>query len=324
MEKALVSVIIPFFNSIDSIEETVQSVLNQTYQNIEVILVDDGSTDNSDKLFSKFEKAGIHCFRTKNLGSSNARNIGFANSKGEYIQYLDSDDILHPKKIELQLNSLEQTNSDMSYSLWENFSNDISKTVPFKFRNIPYWKPSNGHELMISFGMENWFIPPISWLTKRAFIEKAGKWNVKISNNDDGEFFARVLSQSPKVICIEKVLGFYRNIPNSNSLSKLNSKTKIESALKSYSLIENHLNQFSNQKLLSYPKRLYYKQFEMIRFSFPAEANKAASGFDKINAPCFLSKKKKYWLFIKIFGLWRGTIYFSKSKRIYKKIRGII
>lgn len=104
----LVSVIIPVYNSKNTIEKTLDSVINQTYQKIEVILIDDGSTDGSTEIMRKYiEKHKTVIFKIiskKNGGVSSARNRGIDESTGDYISFLDSDDIWLPKKIEHQVN----------------------------------------------------------------------------------------------------------------------------------------------------------------------------------------------------------------------------
>lgn len=103
----LVSVIIPVYNSINTIEKTIDSVINQTYKKIEVILIDDGSTDGSIEIMRKYiEKHKTVIFKIitkKNGGVSSARNRGIDESTGDYISFLDSDDIWLPRKIEHQV-----------------------------------------------------------------------------------------------------------------------------------------------------------------------------------------------------------------------------
>lgn len=316
MENPLVSIIIPVLNAERYICETVQSVLEQVYGPIEIIIVDNGSTDGTTDFFEMFEKQGIICIQSHNGGASHARNVGFKASKGIYIQYLDADDLLHPEKIALQVEMMQETNAQVSFCLWTNFEVRPNENMLFKYKNVFYTKPKTGLELIQSFGMENWFIPVFSWLTKRELIEKAGLWNDTLTNNDDGEFFCRVLTQVQLLVCIDKVLGYYRSVPGTESLSKLNSSAKIESALRSYSLILEHLESFGSKKSLSYPKRLYYQQFKFSKDKFPLQAKIAAKAFDQIKAPSFLSKRKKYWKLVEYLGLYRGTIFYDFAAKL--------
>ncbi|WP_158838007.1 glycosyltransferase family 2 protein [Polaribacter sp. L3A8] len=322
MKTPLVSIIIPTYNSIAFLQQTVESTLNQSYTNIEVIVIDDGSTDNTQTLFDDFKRKGVQCYKVKNKGASNARNIGLSKAKGNYIQFLDSDDILHKDKIELQLKKMLQVNADLSFTYWANFSKDISKHDDFRFIDINYSKICTGKDVMVSYGIDNWFVIPVAWLVHKSLIEKAGAWNVNITNNDDGEYFSRILYHSKKVICIDKILGYYRVLPT-DSLSSLNSLNKFESAFKSYGLITELLKKDKNTDLLSYSKRMYYHLYIWAEKEYPSLSKKAAKEFDKLKANSFLSKKKKYWICIEWFGLFYGTIIYKNSVKILVKIRKV-
>lgn len=105
----LVSVIIPTYNSSQYIEKTVKSVLAQTYSNLEIILIDDCSSDNTQETIKKIASLDNRVrfvFQGKNSGAAIARNTGIAKAKGRYIAFLDSDDIWEPNKIQIQMNAL--------------------------------------------------------------------------------------------------------------------------------------------------------------------------------------------------------------------------
>jgi len=104
----MVSVVIPCYNSERFISETIQSVLNQTYKALEVIIVDDGSTDGSPSIITKFQDSRIKYIKQVNQGVSNARNNGLKNSNGKYIVFLDSDDILTPNFIANRVEALQK------------------------------------------------------------------------------------------------------------------------------------------------------------------------------------------------------------------------
>jgi len=114
----LVSVIIPFYNRITQLELAINSVLNQTYKNIEIILVDDGSTENILKIQNLVNKnRNLFMFRNvQNMGASYSRNKGIDLAKGDYIAFLDSDDEWLSFKIESQLNFMLKNNLEFSYT----------------------------------------------------------------------------------------------------------------------------------------------------------------------------------------------------------------
>lgn len=320
MNIPLVSIIIPTYNAALLLEETVSSALQQTYKNIEIIIVDDGSTDTTIQLFKEFQEQGVACYSIKNGGASNARNIGLKKSKGEYIQFLDADDILHKNKIEFQLKKMLQDKADVSFTTWASFLKDVTKHSEFKFKNIDYSKTRTGKEVMVSFGMDNWYMPPVAWLTHKSLIAKAGDWDIEITNNDDGEYFSRILYNTKKVVCVEQILCFYRVTPKI-SLSSLNSIDKFQSAMLSYDLITQLLKKDIDTELLSYSKRMYYNMYIWAQKDYPILSRRSAKEFDKLKADCFLTRKKKYWVFIKYFGLYRGTLIYSHLVSILVKKR---
>jgi glycosyltransferase involved in cell wall biosynthesis len=118
-----ISVIIPCYNQGKYIDEAVDSVLNQTYQNFEIIIVDDGSTDNYTKgLLENFKKPKTKVYRTENKGASSARNYGFRKAKGEYIQFLDADDFLDRNKFEEQMQVFKEKGKiDICYTNYKYF-----------------------------------------------------------------------------------------------------------------------------------------------------------------------------------------------------------
>ncbi|MGG8363830.1 glycosyltransferase family 2 protein, partial [Bacillus cereus] len=114
-QKQLVSVVIPLYNTEKYIEETMQSILDQTYKNIEIVIVDDGSKDQSPSIVKNLAEkypGQVKYVHQKNQGVSVARNTGIENASGEYIAFLDSDDLWHPTKIEKQVESMHKNEMD--------------------------------------------------------------------------------------------------------------------------------------------------------------------------------------------------------------------
>ena len=127
----LVSIITPSFNSEKFIEQTIQSVLYQTYVNWELILVDDFSTDDTFAIAQKFAKNDlrIKCFQlSKNSGAGIARNFGLSKSTGQYIAFLDADDLWKPEKLEKQVAFMHTHNLPFTFSFYETISENGTKT----------------------------------------------------------------------------------------------------------------------------------------------------------------------------------------------------
>lgn len=116
MKEALISVIVPVYNVEKYLDECVESIVNQTYKNLEIILVDDGSTDNSGKICDELAKKDnrIHVIHKENGGLSDARNVGIDVSTGDYIQFIDSDDYIEHDMIEFLVSNIIKYNADIS------------------------------------------------------------------------------------------------------------------------------------------------------------------------------------------------------------------
>lgn len=137
VNEPLVSVVIPTFNKSSSIEMTVKSVLRQSYPNIEIVLVDNGSTDSTRDVLSKIIGTTDNLnviFMSENLGPSNARNAGIKHSRGRYIFLLDGDDLFHPEKIATQVDFM-QLNPEVGLSVTSYL---ISKSSGLSLRHVKF------------------------------------------------------------------------------------------------------------------------------------------------------------------------------------------
>src|SRR5690554_3978886 len=138
-EQFLISIIIPTYNRAHLIGETLDSVLAQTYQNWECIVVDDGSTDNTDEVMAAYMAKDArfqyhHRPKDRLPGGNAARNYGFEVSKGEYIQWFDSDDLMLPEKLEMKVSSLLDKNVDFVVCYGAEIS--IENKTPIKKWNL--------------------------------------------------------------------------------------------------------------------------------------------------------------------------------------------
>lgn len=128
-----ISVIIPTYNRESLITRSIKSVLNQTYTNIEVIVVDDCSTDNTEKVIKKIRDKRLKYIKLEeNRGACHARNVGIENATGDYIAFQDSDDVFHKNKLEKQLNNLIKNNSDFDFCKLNIFVHNIKWHLPDK------------------------------------------------------------------------------------------------------------------------------------------------------------------------------------------------
>lgn len=310
MNQDLVSIIIPTYNSKEYLVSSVESALSQSHKNIEVIVVDDGSTDETRQLFPGFEKLGVKCFSHENRGACAARNLGLKMATGDYIHFLDADDLIHKDKISIQLKAMQQDNSDLSKCFWGKFTGDISNVQPFIHQHIDFSDIHNGKDIMRSIGMKNWAGVHHQYLLRRDLIEKAGEWNETLLNNQDGEYFSRVFINAKKVSIIPQQLAYYR-VGQTGTVSSLNSIKKVESVLKSWDLIYDLLSKDEDKSLLAYPKKGYFVNYTSTRNEYPEYAKIFAKRFDEIKSPFYLTSWKYYWI-VKWLGLYYAPLLYYR------------
>lgn len=131
MELDMISVIIPTYNRATTIKRCIDSVLNQTYSNIEVIIIDDASTDNTEEIVKSYTNDKIKYYKfEKNLGACAARNKGIEIAKGDYIAFQDSDDEWFKNKLEIQMKRLKETNTKFNFCALNRISNKTERKIP--------------------------------------------------------------------------------------------------------------------------------------------------------------------------------------------------
>lgn len=208
----LISVVVPCYNQAQYLDECLQSVLDQTYQDWECIIVNDGSPDNTEEVAKKWveKDSRFKYFYKENGGLSSARNFGLNIAKGEFIQFLDCDDYIAKNKFELQILDLE--NSDISISDYEKVNDNQEKLflqycTPFSAAGFSF------EDLILKWETEL-SIPCHCVLLKKTNL----KFNKKLKNHEDWVFWVQLFYCSPKIIYNRKKLAFYRI--SSNSMSR--------------------------------------------------------------------------------------------------------
>lgn len=230
MNNPLVSIIIPVYNAEQFLTETIESTLQQSFKNIEIIIVDDGSKDNSYQIAKQYDCAQITVVKQANQGASAARNHGIALAKGDYIQFLDADDFLHPQKIENQIETLKNyTDLHLIGGTWQRFVNTIDNIYG---EVMPKIKQEVAYFDKVEWLIERPMMVPHTWLVSKTLITLAGPWNEGLTLNDDGEFFYRIIAASAGVVIDCKAKAYYRSL-NSASLSSRNGRKAMLSWIKS-------------------------------------------------------------------------------------------
>ena len=172
MNPPLVSVLIPCFNAETFVGATLESVLNQSWNRIEVIIVDDGSTDASVREVQRFSDGRVNLLSQTNSGASAARNTAFAACRGDFIQFLDADDVLHHDKIKVQIERLiDAPPGYIASGPWARFSYQTSEAV---FRREAVWRDLQPVEFLTTSWLGGGMMAPCVWLTPRSVLERAG------------------------------------------------------------------------------------------------------------------------------------------------------
>lgn len=234
-----VSVLIACFNAAPYIRETVESVLMQSWPQIEIIVVDDGSTDGSAEIVSTQFANRVTLVRQENRGQTAALNVALGRATGEYIQYLDADDLLDPDKIACQLARLEGRPDVVASGRWGRFYGapqdtrfELEPDLSADLRPLDWLAASRKDGLGMMF--------PALWLIPMALIRAAGPWNEALTLNNDAEYFTRVLLQARQVIYCGEARCRYRSSVT-GSLSSQKSPRHLQSQFTVLDLCEGYV-----------------------------------------------------------------------------------
>lgn len=207
--KLLVSILIPAFNAQEWIADTIKSALGQTWLRKEVIIVDDGSTDQTLSIARQFASKEVSVVTQRNQGAAAARNKAFSVCQGEYIQWLDADDLLAPDKILKQVEALAPVRSRRTLlsSAWGFFMYRFCRA---EFNPTPLWCDLSPVEWLLRKMGQNLHMQTATWLVSRELTEAAGPWNTRLLGDDDGEYFCRVILASDGIRFIPESRVYYR------------------------------------------------------------------------------------------------------------------
>jgi glycosyltransferase involved in cell wall biosynthesis len=207
--KPLVSILIPAFNAQEWIADTLLSAIGQTWERKEIIVVDDGSTDQTLAIARRFESDRVRVVAQENQGAAAARNQAFSLSQGDYIQWLDADDLLAADKIAKQMEALDQCESKRKLlsSAWGQF---LYRYHRAQFVPTALWDDLSCVEWLLRKMGQNLHMQTATWLVSRELTEAAGPWDTRLWVDDDGEYFGRVLLASDGVRFVPEARVYYR------------------------------------------------------------------------------------------------------------------
>jgi glycosyltransferase involved in cell wall biosynthesis len=227
--KPLVSILIPAYNAEASIAYTLQSAIAQTWQRKEILVVDDGSRDRTAEIARRFASRGVAVFTIANQGAAAARNHALKLCQGDYIQWLDADDLLGPDKIEQQLVALREDDGERALlsGSWAYF---YYRTDRARFVPTSLWCDLSPVDWLVRKMSENVYMQTATWLTSRTLAEAAGTWDTRLLGDDDGEYFCRVLLASKGTRFVPEARVFYR-LSSSGRLSQIGASNEKKDAM---------------------------------------------------------------------------------------------
>ncbi|MFC1688465.1 glycosyltransferase family 2 protein [Pseudomonadota bacterium] len=258
MHQPEVSVIIPAFNAEPFIAQSIQSVLNQSFSDFELIVVDNLSTDKTAMKAEQFEDPRVHVIKCHKQGAAAARNQGFANAAGKYIQFLDADDMMAANKIELQLKVIKVNDPvrTIASCAWSRFEGETDKA---SLTPEPVWTITDPIEWIVCSLSGGGMMHSGAWLVHRDLITAAGPWDESLSLHDDGEFYTRILLQAESQQFVADTQVFYRNV--AGSLSRARSPEAINSAFRVCQLRDKHLLEHCDNRQTRQAVATQYAQF---------------------------------------------------------------
>jgi teichuronic acid biosynthesis glycosyltransferase TuaG len=301
----LISIIMPAFNAEKYISEAIESVLAQTYQNWELLIVNDGSTDSTQVIIDKYKNKSnrIKSFFQENGKQGKARNLAISKSCGIYLAFLDADDLWLPHKLENQINQMDELQADLIFSDSYIFYDNISSTMEKMHISEGYLKELNGIQSL----MEGNLIPILSVLVKRETVLRVGMFSEDplIANAEDYHLWLKIIMSGGILWGSSLIFSSYRVHRNSSTNSDKYANKQLPYVY--YNLIE----LFPNYKYLIY-KRL--KQFFKYKNKFQVTNKKELAESIRLNCK-FLKKDELTGLFLLcnyFFGIPRTRHYINR------------
>jgi glycosyltransferase involved in cell wall biosynthesis len=278
----LVSVCMPAYNSEKYIAAAIQSIIDQTYTNWELIIVNDGSVDNTYNVAESYTDKRIKLFQQKNKGQCAAANKAFEMSSGEVVKFFDSDDLLSPEFLEKQVNRLNGSKEHIVSSKWGRFYNDDLSSFTLNPQSV--WRDMPADEWLI----EAWkkgqpMMQSALWLIPRDILQVSGLWDEELSLINDLDFFTRVLVNCKEVLFEPEAVLYYRS-GLSQSLSGTKTRKGIESAYRSIEKATRALLQKCNTKAAQLSCANIWQSF--IYDIYPQQADLLARADDHLKKLC--------------------------------------
>lgn len=228
----LVSILIPAYNAERWIADAIASAQAQAWKRTEIIVIDDGSSDSTLTVAQRFASSKVKVASQPNQGASVARNHALQLCHGDYIQWLDADDVLDREKIRLQMEAALLLGDDILYSSsWGSFVDD---TRHCRFKPNALWQNHSPSDWLRVKMQDNLWMSIQSWLISRKLTTLAGPWNPRLRRDNDGEYFCRVIRNCREIRFVSEAKSYVRranrySISNNANLSDAKLRSLLDS-----------------------------------------------------------------------------------------------
>lgn len=207
MDDSLVSVVIPCYNAEQYVEDALQSALRQSYQPVEIIAVDDGSTDATLSVLRSFEP-DVEVVTGPNRGASAARTKGTERASGAFIQYLDADDRLRSRALDRRVAALRESTADVAYSFYRRLVERDGQFEPGPVERPDLGARHPNPEIAILSGF---WVPPVALTYRRDIVDQIGQWHPSLPIIQDARFLQDAAHHGASFVQVPKVLAEYRD-----------------------------------------------------------------------------------------------------------------
>jgi len=262
LSTSLISIIIPTYNRAHLLSATLISIINQSYTHWECLIVDDGSSDKTEEIINNYTKTNpkIKFYKRpshKPKGASACRNYGFEKSSGDYINWFDSDDIMHPDFLMVKYQKLiENQELDFCSCISSTFHSDYSEIIAVETPRV-----LNSNNYIEDYLLHGLYFYTPSPLWKKSFLRGKILFDEQLHRSQERDFHFRMLTHHPKYIYIEKIL-FYVRVGNTSITSKAPTSLKAQKSVFRYFdnvffFIYKNQNLPNKKRLLEY---VFYRQ----------------------------------------------------------------
>lgn len=266
----LVSVIIPCYDAGIFIRDAIESALRQSHPRVELVVVDDASTDESWAIVQGYGKALIAERSSRNRGACYCRNRGAALASGKFLMFLDADDSIRPDTIEALAGAMELPGAALAACKWNFLMRAKETWIPVE-SGFPEDPP--GGDFLLAW-LSGWYIPPCALLWERAAFEEIGGWDESLAANQDGDLVLRALLRGMRIRKANGGLGFYRKQSDVQvTISTTVSAVTVESRLRVFRKVEDSLQ--TSGSLDRYRIPLGRSYYELAREAYAVDLDTA-------------------------------------------------